>query len=94
MDFSEKLEMLEIFLHTDNTSASTGKQFETDATCTGKEVECRGTGLEINVDIVQDVEEAFLGKISRGTCLEGRWHVESFMLVFSSDDAHVVRIRR
>ena len=83
----EELPMFEVFLNGHHLAASTRGQFQADGTCASEEVEGCGGCLEIYIDILQNVEQPFLGKIRRGTCLEacGGGNVPS--LVFSSNDA-------
>ena len=79
--------MLEVFLDGHHLAASTRCQFQAEGTSAGEEVEGCGGCLEIYIDILQNVEQPFLGKVRRGTCLEASGGGDVPSLVFSSDDA-------
>ena len=84
----QELEVLVVFLYADHAAASARDEFESDAACACKEVECGWLGNEIYIDVVQNVEKAFFCKIGSGTCLEGSRHVKPLVFVFSANDSH------
>ena len=87
--------MTEVFFDADDRGAAARQEFERNAACACEKIEGTGGGIEVDVVVVQeDVEEAFLGKVSGRTRLERRRHVEPLVLIFAADDAHLIRNRR
>ena len=72
--------MVAIHLYADDMGAATRYQFEGDAARTREEVE--GCGI-LKVQITrQYVEDVFLGKVGRGSCLETPWNLKVPSLIF------------
>ena len=89
---ADEAEVKRVLLHRHHMATATTQQFERDAACARKEVECRGSLIKVEI-AVQHIEEIFLGKVRGGTSLEGAWDVEPASLVFSCDYSHVPMYR-
>ena len=78
--------MVAIQLYTHYLRTATRQQFQSDAACTGEEIEGRGTfKVEISRQYIKDV---FLGKVRCRPSLERPRYVEVPSLVFPCDDSH------
>ena len=84
----DELEMQRILLNAYNTGTSTGKQFESDAAGSCKQVKGNGFLFPINIGI-KNVEEILLGKVGSGTCLECTGNIEMTSLVFTCYYTHI-----
>lgn len=90
--FEQELKVLEVFFHADYLGTSTGHELKSDSASTAKEVERTRLLVKVDIYICQDVEQTFLCEVGCWACLECAWHVESLMLVFSSDYSHYVGV--
>ena len=78
--------MLAVALNAHHLRTSARKEFERNASRSGKKVE--GMGF-IEIDICpKHIEEILLGKVRSRTCLKGSGHFKAFPLIFSCDDPH------
>ena len=84
----DELEMQRILLNAYDTGTSTGKQFESDAAGSCKQVKGNGFLFPVNVGI-KYVEEILLGKVGSGTCLECTGNIEMTSLVFTCYYTHI-----
>ena len=88
-DDFDKTIMQSIGLDRNHTTATSAKQLQRDATCAGKEVECCGFFIKINVSL-KNIKQVLLSKICCRTCLEGTRHIEMPTLVFACYNSHSV----
>ena len=82
--------VLRVFLYGDNLIASSGHQFNADASCPCEQVECRNSILEVDV-VAEDIEQVFLGKVGGRTCLECVGDVETSPFVYSAYYSHEIK---
>ena len=75
-------------------STTSGNQFDTDASGTGKQIEGGDAVFEIDVVIAKDIEQVFLGKVCGRTCLECMGDVESASLVNTANYSHIIKVCR
>lgn len=80
------------FFHGNDTSTSSTQKFQSDASCTSKQIQSRRFFFKIEIPL-KHIEQVFLGKVRGGTGLEGAWHIEVPSLVFSCYDSHTFSIQ-
>ena len=85
-DLADKPVVIRIVLHAHHVRASPGYKLYADAAGTREQVQCRGI-LQVN-PVGQYIEQALLGKIGSGTCLERSGHIKPSVSVYSADYPH------
>ena len=79
--------MVTVEFDTDHTAATTREQFEGDAACARKEIQCLGS---LKVDILrQHIKDILLGEVRCRPRLETPWNIEVPSLISSCDDSHL-----
>ena len=80
--------MCRIFLNADNTVASTGYQFDTDASCSGKQIKSCYSFFKIDI-VIEYIKQIFFGEICRRACFKCSRHVKSSSFVNTANYSHV-----
>lgn len=92
-DFADESEMLRIVFNGYDPIAPPRKQFDTDASRAGKQIQ--GTDTVGEVDIVSEhVEQVFFSEIRRRTSLEGVRYFEVSSSVYAADYSHASNVCR
>jgi hypothetical protein len=78
--------MKRMLLHGSDAGTAPGEEFEGNAPCAGKEIQC-GKGFEVN-QVGEYVEKVLLGEVGGGPGLESRRRLKAPMAVYTAYDTH------
>lgn len=76
------------FFHGNDTSTSSTQKFQSDASCTSKQIQSRRFFFKIEIPL-KHIEQVFLGKVRGWTSLESAWHIEVPSLIFPCNNSHL-----